>query len=135
MDANRKIVIFDGICNLCNAGVNFVIKRDPTGVFSFTPMQSDISQKLIKQYHAAAFDFDTFLLIKNGVCYERSDAIMEIMKDLTGYWSILRFFSFVPKPIRDYFYNLVARNRYQLFGKRNHCMVPTQDIRKRFIES
>ncbi len=135
MYENRKIVIFDGVCNLCNVGVNFIIKRDPNGVFLFAPMQSDISLKLIEKYHKSGFDFNTFLLIKNGVCYERTDAILEIVKDLTGYWSIFRIFRLVPKSIRDYFYNVIAKSRYKIFGKRDQCMVPTQDIRSRFIES
>ena len=134
MEENKKIVIFDGVCNLCNAGVKFIINRDPKRVFWFSPMHSDISQELIKKYHEPAFEFDTVLLIKNGVCYKRTDAIMEIIKDLTGFWFIFRIFIFVPKSIRDYFYNVIAKSRYKIFGKRDKCMVPTQDIRKRFLE-
>jgi len=130
----RHVIIFDGICNFCNGAVNFIINRDPTGRFVFSPMQSDAAQKLIQQHQASDVGFDTFLLIKNDTCFYRTDAAIEIAKDLTGYWHLLRIFRIIPRCIRDFFYRLFARNRYALFGKKNVCMIPTEDLKSRFIE-
>lgn len=130
---NRRIVIFDGVCNFCNSAVNFIIKRDPAGRFAFTPMQSSVGQALIEDLGASMVGVDTFLLIKNGQCFERTDAALEIAKDLTGYWHWLRILKALPRPVRDYFYRLFARNRYKLFGRRDICMVPTESVRERFL--
>ncbi|MBT3189012.1 MAG: thiol-disulfide oxidoreductase DCC family protein [Anaerolineae bacterium] len=131
---NRYIVIFDGICNFCNGSVNFIIKRDPKGVFSFAPMQSEIAQELMQKHKIEKEELDTFLLFKNGSVYDRSDAALEITRNLTGFWHLFQIFKILPKAIRDGLYNLFARNRYALFGKRDSCMIPTPEIRKRFIE-
>lgn len=131
---DRHIVIFDGACNFCNGAVNFIIKRDPAGRFAFTPIQSATGQELINQYGAALVGFDTFLLVKDGQCFERTDAALEITKDLSGLWHWFRVFKGIPKPFRDYLYRLFARNRYRLFGRRDSCMVPTPDVRERFLE-
>lgn len=132
---NRHIVIFDGVCNFCNGTVNFIIKRDTKGVFVFTPMHSQNGQSLIRQYNVSEIGADTILLIKSGKCYLRSDAALEITKDLSGLWFLFRALKVVPRQIRDYFYILFARNRYRLFGKKDTCMVPTPDVRNRFINS
>ena len=131
---NRYIVIFDGICNFCNGSVNFIIKRDPKGVFSFAPMQSEIAQELMQKHKIEKEELDTSLLFKNGSVYDRSDAALEITRNLTGFWHLFQIFKILPKAIRDGLYNLFARNRYALFGKRDSCMIPTPEIRKRFIE-
>ncbi len=131
---NRHIVIFDGVCNFCNGAVNFIIKRDPAGRFVFTPMQSPIGQGLIENYGAEMAGLDTFLLVKDGHCYERTDAALEITKDLTGFWYLFRIMKILPRPFRDYFYRLFARNRYALFGRRDTCMLPTESVRERFLD-
>ena len=134
MFKKRSIIIFDGVCNLCNGGVNFIISRDPKNVFNFTPIQSATAQKLIEKYYGPEFKSDTFLLIKNEICFERSDGVLEIVKELSSFWFLLRIFKFIPKSGRDYFYNIIAKHRYQIFGKRDHCMVPNKDIQSRFID-
>ena len=130
---NRHIVIFDGVCNFCNGSVNFIIKRDPRAVFAFTPRQHRCGQSLIQEYQVPELAADAILLIKHGRCYLRTDAVLEITKDISGLWFLLRVLKIVPRPLRDYFYNLFARNRYQLFGKRASCMIPAADVRSRFI--
>lgn len=130
---NTQIVIFDGICNFCNSSVNFIIARDPEGKFSFAPMQGEAAKMLMKQHGIDNPDLDTFLLIKNGKLYQRTDAALEIAKDLTGYWKYCRVFLILPAPLRDIFYRLLAKNRYRIFGKREVCMVPTPDVRERFL--
>jgi predicted DCC family thiol-disulfide oxidoreductase YuxK len=133
MKDNRHIVIFDGVCTFCNNSVNFIIKRDPGALFAFTPMQTDLAQKLMKKYNIINVGVDTFLLIKNNQCYVFSTAALEIAKDLKGFWYLFNVFKLLPAFIRDFFYKLFARNRYALFGKQETCMVPTDDVRSRFI--
>jgi predicted DCC family thiol-disulfide oxidoreductase YuxK len=142
-----NIIVFDGVCNLCNGVVRFIIKRDPTAKFVFTPMQSEIARKLIACYYVADTNIahanktdinktdtllDTFLLIKDGQCFTRSDAALEVVGDLSGYWPLLRYLKLLPKPLRNALYNLIARYRYKLFGRRTSCMVPSEELRQRF---
>ncbi len=129
---DHQIIIFDGICNFCNGAVNFIIKRDSRGVFKFAPMQSEIAQELLK-HQAHDVGNDTFILIKNGQCFQRTDAALEITRDLDGLWFILKAFKIVPSFVIDYFYRVFARNRYKLFGKRVTCMIPTKEVRDRFL--
>lgn len=127
------IVIFDGVCNFCNGAVNFIIKRDPNNKFVFTPMQSDLAKELIERHGIKNVGIDTFLLIKDGKSYIWSNAALEVVKDLTGFWYLCLVFKVVPRPIRDVFYRVFARNRYALFGRRQKCMVPTSELLNRFI--
>ncbi|MBV1879098.1 MAG: DUF393 domain-containing protein [Pseudomonadales bacterium] len=131
---NRPVIVFDGLCNFCNGAVNFIIRRDPEGVFAFTPMQSDFAQGLIAQQQIKNVGVDTFLLVKEGECYVFSSAALEIARDLTGYWYLFGVFRFLPAVLRDFFYKLFARNRYRLFGKRTSCMVPSRETRGRFVD-
>lgn len=133
MQDNRHIIIFDGVCNFCNGAVNFIIKRDPDGVFAFTPMQSALAKQLMQKYQIHNVGIDTFLLIKNNHCYVFSSAALEITKDLTGFWYLFRVLNIVPAAFRDFFYKLFARNRYQLFGRQDVCMVPTEEVKSRFV--
>ncbi|GGW26992.1 thiol-disulfide oxidoreductase DCC family protein [Vreelandella hamiltonii] len=130
---NRHIVIFDGVCNFCNGAVNFIIKRDPEGVFAFTPMQSELAQELTERFNVPDVGTDTLVLIKEGECYVLSDAALEIAKDLKGPWRLCYSLKGVPRPIRDAAYKLFARHRYRLFGKKDACMVPSAEVRSRFV--
>jgi predicted DCC family thiol-disulfide oxidoreductase YuxK len=130
---NRYVVIFDGVCVFCNGVVNFIIYRDPRSIFAFSPMQSEVAQSLIKKHHASKEILNTLMLIKNGRCYLRTDAILEIAKDISGFWYLFNIFKIIPRSFRDFLYSIFARNRYKLFGKRNSCMVPTENVKKRFI--
>ena len=130
---SRHIVVFDGVCNFCNGAVNFIINRDPNGTFAFTPMQSNLAKELMAKYQMNNVDIDTFLLIKNDQCFVFSSAALEITKGLTGFWYLFNIFRVLPGPIRDIFYKLFARNRYRLFGKKSTCMVPSEEVRSRFV--
>ncbi|WP_218313427.1 thiol-disulfide oxidoreductase DCC family protein [Halomonas sp. 18071143] len=130
---NRHIVIFDGVCNFCNGAVSFIIQRDPEGVFAFTPMQSELAQELTERFNVPDVGTDTLVLIKEGECYVLSDAALEIAKDLKGPWRLCYIFKRVPKPIRDAAYKLFARHRYRLFGKKDACMVPSAEVKSRFV--
>jgi len=130
---NRHIVIFDGVCNFCNGSVKFIVGRDPEGVFAFTPIQSELAKKLMQDHQLNTIEIDTFVLIKNGKAHVRSDAALEITKNLSGMWYLFNVFRILPSPVRGFFYSLFARNRYKLFGKRDQCMIPDDDLRTRFL--
>jgi len=131
---NQQIIIFDGICDFCNGSVNFIIKRDHKNVFVFTPMQSKAAEELLEQHQFEDFGFDTFVLIKDDVCFYRTDAALEIIQDLSGYWYLLKVFKLLPRVFRDFFYKLLARHRYQLFGKKPQCMIPTPALKSKFLD-
>lgn len=131
---NRHLVIFDGVCNFCNGAVNFIIERDPHGKFAFTPMQSEFAQEALRKFGITNVDVDTLLLVKNGKAFFRTNAALEIAKDLTGCWYLLNVLKVMPRPMRDWFYRIFARNRYMLFGRTTICKVPTADAQDRFIE-
>lgn len=130
---NRHIVIFDGVCNFCNGAVNFIIKRDPQGLFAFTPMQSQLAKNLLAQHQISNVGIDTFVLIKAGQVYVFSNAALEIAKDLQGHWYLFNVFRVLPSGLRDFFYKLFARNRYRLFGRSDTCRLPTEKLKARFI--
>ena len=130
---DQRIVVFDGVCNFCNGSVNFIIKRDSAGKFCFTPMQSAFAQALVKKYPFADSSEDTFLLVKDDRVFVRTDAALEIAKELDGYWHLCRALRFIPRAIRDWCYRLFARNRYKLFGRTDACIVPSSEVRTRFI--
>ena len=131
----RHIVLFDGVCNFCNGAVNFIIRRDPQRRFAFAPLQTSPGRSLMQEYQVHENAVDMLVVIKNGRCYLGADAALEIVRDLTGPWSLLRVFKIVPRPLRDYFYKVFARNRYRLFGKKEACMIPSPDVRGRFVDA
>jgi predicted DCC family thiol-disulfide oxidoreductase YuxK len=126
------IVLFDGVCNFCNGTVNFIIARDHAEYFKFAPMQSDIGLEL-RSKCGVSDDVDSIILIENDTAYIYSTAALRITRRLGGIWPILYPLMFLPKPIRDFFYKLFAKNRYKLFGKKDVCMVPTPEVRERFL--
>jgi len=130
---NHHVIIFDGVCNFCNSSINFIIKRDHSNKFVFAPMQSPAAKKLITHYNAENVGFDTFLLIKEGKCFYRTNAAIEISQDLRGAWHLSKVFKIIPRPVRDYFYRLFARNRYSIFGKTEACMLPTKELKNKFL--
>lgn len=127
------IILFDGVCNLCNNSVQFIIKRDTKYMFSFASLQSDAGQRLLQQ-HDIPKNTDSFILIENGKVYDRSTAALRICKHLKGFWKLCYLFIVIPKPIRDCMYQFIAKNRYKWFGTKTACMLPTPDLRKRFLD-
>lgn len=130
----HPIVLFDGVCNFCDDTVQFVIKCDPFAVLRFAPLQSETGQRLLETHGLSKTDLDTMVLIDGDRCFTRSTAALEICSRLPEPWNSLRLFRIVPRFIRDVVYNLIARNRYRWFGKKETCMVPTPDIRRRFLQ-
>ena len=134
MDA-KQIIIFDGVCNLCTRSVKFIIKHDPAARFQFTAFQTKAGMKVLNQYGVKPKNVDTLLFIKGQRLFARSDAVLEIAKELEGPWKLLVVFKVLPKKIRDWLYALLAKNRYNIFGKQDHCLVPTDDIKARFLDN
>ncbi|MCT2536897.1 thiol-disulfide oxidoreductase DCC family protein [Aquibacillus koreensis] len=128
----NKIILFDGECNFCDRSVQFIIKRDRTATFKFASLQSDIGEKLREKYQIPKH-LDSIILIDESNWYSKSTAALKICKNLNGLWKVLYPLLIVPKPLRDIFYNVIARNRYKWFGKKESCELPSPDIRKRFL--
>lgn len=127
------IILFDGVCNFCNASVNFVIERDRAGYFKFAPLQSEIGEDVIERHGIDTTETDSVILVEDNFAYTHSTAALRIARRLDGLWSWLFLFIVIPRPIRDVFYRLFARYRYRLFGRQDACMMPTPDIRARFL--
>ncbi len=128
------VVLFDGVCNLCNGSVRFVIERDPHKHFQFAPLQSETATTLIGGTADPLAMPDSIVLVDDGRLYVRSTAALRIARRLRFPWPILWVFMAVPRPLRDRVYDVIARHRYGWFGKRDTCMVPTKEIRDRFLE-
>ena len=130
----KPIILFDGVCNFCNAGVNFIISQDKKNIFQFAALQLKTGQQVAEQYHLPKKDFDSFILIENGRIYNRSTAGLKVYNELPWYWKWTQVFRIVPKFIRDAVYDFIARNRYKWFGKKEECMIPTPEVRNRFLD-
>lgn len=135
MDKNKSsIVLFDGVCNLCNGLVQFIIKNDPKGKFRFASLQSEAGQLLLKNLGLKTDDFDTFVLVRGDQYFVRSTAALRVLNELGGMWKLFSVFWIFPAPLRDFFYNVIANSRYKLFGRRESCMVPTAELKQRFLD-
>lgn len=131
---NQHIIFFDGVCNLCNASINFVIDRDPHAHFRFASLQSEEAQKILTA-QAVTSNLESILYYDQGQLYERSEAALRIARQLGGGWSLLYGFMIIPRFIRDGVYNWIARNRYKWFGRRDSCRLPTSELQQRFLGS
>ncbi len=132
---DKKIILFDGVCNLCNNAVNFIIEHDKKDVFRFASLQSEIGKKLTSERGIDSEELDSIVLIEPGVAYfKKSTAALEISKELSGGYSMLKYFSFLPEGLRDGVYGLIANNRYKWFGKKESCMIPTPKLKAKFLD-
>ncbi len=130
---DRAIVLFDGVCNLCNASVQFVIARDPDGYFRFAALGSEAARCALNELAVTGSLPDSIALLESGGLYTRSTAGLRIARRLTFPWPLLWALMIVPRPLRDRVYDLIARRRYRWFGKRAACMVPTPELAARFL--
>lgn len=129
----KAIILFDGVCNFCNSTINLVISHDPHAYFHFASLQSPTGQTLLEKYNLSTEQFDTFILIENDQVYQRSTAALKVARRLSGWLPTLHRLIVVPRSLRDMVYNVIAQNRYRMFGKSDACMVPTPDVRNRFL--
>ncbi|ETT38858.1 thiol-disulfide oxidoreductase DCC family protein [Paenibacillus sp. FSL K6-1122] len=129
----HPIVLVDGVCHFCQGLTKWIIKRDPEGKYHFASLQSDVAKELMKKGNLSTDSMDTFVLIENGKYYTRSTAALRLAKGLKFPYPLLYVFIMIPKFIRNAVYNWVARNRYRWFGKDEACMLPTPEIKDRFL--
>jgi len=129
-----SIVLFDGVCNFCNRTVNFVIARDVHRRFKFAALQSDAGQRILRERGLPAEGINSFLLLENGLMFDRSTAALRVLRRLGGAWSLGYVLVAVPSVVRDAVYNFIAVNRYKWFGQRDSCSVPTPEMRQRFLD-
>jgi predicted DCC family thiol-disulfide oxidoreductase YuxK len=132
---NKKIILFDGVCNLCNTAVQFVIKHDKKDLFRFVALQSDLAPSIIKHIGIDTQNIDSIILYEPGVAYYvKSEAALEIAKYLSGGLALLTVFKVLPSALSNSIYDYVAKNRYKWFGKKEHCMIPTPELKSKFLE-
>ena len=131
--SEKDVILFDGVCNLCNHAVNFIIDRDPAQRFVFTSLQSEAGQQLLRQYNLDEEYLDSLVLLEQKRVYVKSTAALRIARHLSGIWPLSYVFILFPSFIRNFFYDIVARFRYRLFGKRSQCRVPTPELKARFL--
>lgn len=131
----HPVVLFDGVCNVCSASVRFIHARDPSQQIKVAPLQSETAKHLLERFGLRTDDFDTIVLVEGDRYYTRSTAALRIAKRLNALWPALYAFIIVPRFIRDAVYNFVAKHRYKWFGRKDQCMVPTPELRARFLES
>jgi len=133
MGATDPVILFDGVCNLCNSSVLFIIKRDPKAKFKFASLQSEFGKSHLEKFGLPVTELNSVLLIKDGKLFQKSNAALEIAKHLGGGWPVFYVFKLVPAFFRDGFYSWIARNRYRWFGKKDACMIPTPELKSRFL--
>lgn len=131
--ALEPVILFDGVCNLCNSSVLFIIQRDPKARFRFASLQSDFGKAQMLRFGLNSSALNSVLLIKHETLYQKSNAALEIARNLTGGWPLLYGFKIIPVFLRDWIYNWIARNRYRWFGKKDACMIPTPELKSRFV--
>lgn len=129
---NKKIILFDGVCNLCNNSVNFIIRRDIKSIFLFAPLQSNFGEVLTAKMNIPQ-KIDSIILISENKYYIKSDAVIEIIKQLKWYWRMLIIIKILPLKFRDFLYDFIANSRYKWFGKRYSCMIPDENVKSRFL--
>ncbi len=132
--AAHPVMLYDGVCNVCNASVQWVIRHDPKAIFRFAALQSPIARELLKHTTIDPSQLNSVILIDGAHVLTASDALIAIARHLGPPWSLARVFLPLPRFIRNAVYRLIARNRYRVFGKREACMIPTEDVRSRFLE-
>lgn len=129
----QNLILFDGVCNFCNSAVQMVIEIDRQKIFKFAAIQSELGQQLYRQHGLDPIDIQTLMLVNGERVLTKSDAVLEVLARLDGWWQLLAGFRAMPQPLRDWAYSEFARQRFVLFGRRDACMVPTPELQERFI--
>lgn len=133
MNSDKPVILFDGVCNLCNKSVQFVIKRDTEGLFKYASLQSGFGQQLLKEFNLPQDKFNSFILFQDNKIYTRSTGALRMLTQLEG-WKWVRVLNIIPRFIRDGVYNIISKYRYRWFGKKDECMIPTKELKARFID-
>jgi len=131
---NKKIILFDGVCNLCNSSVQFVIQHDKKDVFRFVAIQSELGQEILKHIGISPINIDSIVLYEPGIAYHyKSDAALEIAKNIGGLFHLGTVFKIIPAGIRNHLYDYIAKNRYKWYGKKEQCMIPSKELKSKFL--
>jgi predicted DCC family thiol-disulfide oxidoreductase YuxK len=130
----KSVVLFDGVCNLCNAIVTYIIKHDKKEQFLFASLQSDAAKEILLQFPSKKINDDSIILLENGMKYDRSSAVLKIVKQLNGRIRLVYGLIIIPRILNDWGYSFIAQNRYKWFGKKKRCIVPSEIIKTRFLE-
>ncbi len=133
LNTQKPILLFDGVCNFCNSSVNFIIDHNSSKDILFTSLQSDLGQQLLKKFNLPTENFNSLLLVEGDKYYTKSIAALKIAQHLDGNWKNLYFLKILPSFIRDFGYDVIAQNRYKIFGKSDQCRVPTKETKERFL--
>jgi len=131
---DKPIIFFDGVCNLCNSSVQFILKRDKNELFLFSSLQSDASKEILLQYKLENLALNTIILLEDGIIHQKSTAILRIARRLSGIYKYTYLFIIIPKFIRDGIYSFISKRRYRWFGKQDSCMLPDAAVKLRFLE-
>jgi len=131
----KKIILFDGVCNLCNGAITFIIQRDKKDIFRYAPLQSEIGKELAAKHHIDLDKVDSIILVTEDKAYAKSTAALRIAKQLSAGWPLLAVFLILPRFLRDAVYDFIARNRYKWFGKKEACMIPTPELKSKFLDT
>ena len=129
----HAVILFDGVCNFCNRSVNFVIKRDKRGYFRFAPLQEPKGAEIAHRHGIDPEQLDTFVLVENGCAYRKTGGALRVARRLGGFYALAYALIVIPPFVRDFFYDWFARRRYRWFGKKDACMVPSPELRERFL--
>jgi predicted DCC family thiol-disulfide oxidoreductase YuxK len=133
MEDNKSLLLFDGVCNLCNSSVQFILLRDKKDRFRFASLQSDYGQNLLREHNLPTESFNSLVLVENGKVYQKSTAALRIARKLKGLWPLLFAFIIIPPFIRNFVYDIIAKNRYRWFGKKEECMLPRPEWKQKFL--
>ncbi|WP_316806274.1 thiol-disulfide oxidoreductase DCC family protein [Pedobacter agri] len=134
MTVEKPVIFFDGVCNLCNASVQFAIKHDKNDVFKFTALQGNYAKTILPKFDINLERINSIILVENNQLYTKSSAALRIARKLNGLWPMLYAFMIIPKFIRDWFYDIIAKNRYKWWGRQESCWVPTPELKQRFYD-
>ncbi len=133
VDHQTPILLFDGVCNLCNHAVQFVIQHEKSAIIHFAPLQSELGKSYLQQAQLPADELESLIFVENGRLYTYSTGALRMSRYLKTPWNWAYGFLIVPRPIRDFFYHFIARNRYRWLGKKEECMLPSPEVRARFL--
>ena len=135
LPTDKTIILFDGVCNLCNSAVQFVIRHDKKDVFRFVALQSELGQKILKHIGVNSENIESIVLYEPNIAYYyKSQAAIQISKNLGGFWHFGTIFRIIPAAISDVLYDYIAKNRYKWYGKKESCMIPTPELKNKFLE-
>jgi predicted DCC family thiol-disulfide oxidoreductase YuxK len=131
---DKKIILFDGVCNLCNASVQLIIRKDKKDIFRFVALQSELGKKILNHIGVNTNSIDSILLYEPGnAYYYKAEAVLKIATSLGGFYNLLVIFKIIPNVVSNYFYDFVATNRYKWYGKKESCMMPTPELKAKFL--